>query len=274
MNRSNELVLQTPEGVRFRYRLAGPAARFLAVSIDLATIMFISSSITSLGYLLGAISSDVVAAAQYVAYFVITFGYSILFEWLWRGQTIGKRVLKLRVVDADGLRLTSSQIIIRNLLRLVDLLPIGYTVGGVCLLFSSKLQRLGDLAANTVVIRIDTRVRPDLTPILGDSYNSLRAHPHLAARLRQSVDPAEAQIALEAVLRRDKLDAAARVQLFASLAEHFRSLMTFPGSSTLGLSDEQYVRDVVDLLFRQNPVAATVPQKILVPAYEGLDRRR
>jgi len=192
------------------------------------------------------------AAAQVIAYFALTFGYSIFFEWLWRGQTIGKRVLKLRVVDADGLRLTSSQIVIRNLLRLVDLLPFCYTVGGAFLVLSPKLQRLGDLAANTVVIRIDSGLRPDLTPILGDSYNSLRAYPHLAARLRQSVDPAEAQIALEAVLRRDKLDAAARVQLFASLAEHFRSLVTFPETATLGLSDEQYVRDVVDLLFRQS----------------------
>ena len=102
MNRSNELILQTPEGVRFRYRLAGPAARFLAVSIDLATISFLSSSITSLSYLLGAFSSDFMAAAQLIAYFALTFGYSIFLEWLWRGQTIGKRVLKLRVVDADG----------------------------------------------------------------------------------------------------------------------------------------------------------------------------
>jgi uncharacterized RDD family membrane protein YckC len=252
MNRSNELILQTPEGVRFRYRLAGPAARFMAVSIDVATISFLSSAATSISYLLGAFGSDFVAAAQFIAYFALTFGYSIFFEWVWRGQTLGKRVLKLRVVDADGLRLTSAQIVIRNLLRLVDLLPVCYTVGGIFMLFSPKLQRLGDLAANTVVIRIDTGLRPDLTPILGDSYNSLRAFPHLAARLRQSVDPAEAQIALEAVLRRDKLDAGARIQLFGTLAEHFRSLVSFPETATIGLGDEQYVRDVVDLLFRQS----------------------
>ena len=251
-NRSNELILQTPEGVRFRFRLAGPAARFLAVSVDLAAISFLSSSITGLCYFLGAINPDFVAAAQFIAYFIVTFGYSIAFEWLWRGQTIGKRALKLRVVDADGLRLTSAQIVIRNLLRLVDLLPLFYTVGGVFLLFSKKLQRLGDVAANTVVIRIDTGLQPDLTPILGDSYNSLRAYAHLAARLRQSVDPAQAQIALEAVLRRDRLAPTARVQVFATLAEHFRALISFPEAATIGLSDEQYVRDVVDLLFRQS----------------------
>ena len=84
MNRTNELVLQTPEGVRFRYRLAGPAARFLAVSIDVATVMLISSSVAQLCYLLGAFSSDFVPAAQFIAYFALTFGYSIFFEWIWR----------------------------------------------------------------------------------------------------------------------------------------------------------------------------------------------
>src|SRR5258708_39589322 len=59
-------------------------------------------------------------------------------------------------------------------------------------------------------------------------------------------------MALEAVLRRDKLDAGPRVHIFATLAEHFRSLVTFPETATLGLIDEQYVRDVVDLLFRQS----------------------
>jgi uncharacterized RDD family membrane protein YckC len=261
MNRTNELILQTPEGVRFRYRLAGPAARFLAVSIDVATVMLVSSSVAQLCYLLGAFSSDFVPAAQFIAKFALTFGYSIFFEWIWRGQTIGKRVLKLRVVDADGLRLTSAQIVIRNLLRLVDLLPLCYTVGGAFLVLSPKLQRLGDLAANTVVIRIDTGLSPDLTPILGDSFISLRAFPHLAARLRQAVDPAEAQIALEAVLRRDKLDAAARVKLFDTLAEHFRALITFPETATLGLSDEQYVRDVVDLLFRHSVEPETAARR-------------
>src|ERR1700756_1925141 len=92
-------------------------------------------------------------------------------------------------------------------------------------------------------------------PLAGLSWycrRSYSAFPPLAPRLRPSVDPAEAQIALESVLRRDKLDAAARVQLFATLAEHFRSLIRFPETATLGLSDEQYVRDVVDLLFRQS----------------------
>ena len=252
MNRADELVLQTPEGVRFRYRLAGPAARFLAISIDLTAIALLSSLVINFCYLVGVISPDFVVATELVAYFLITFGYCILFEWLWRGQTIGKRVLKLRVVDADGLRLTSSQIVIRNLLRLVDLLPLTYTVGGIFLLFSKRLQRLGDVAANTVVIRVDKILRPDLTPILTDSYNSLRVYPHLAARLRQLVDPAEAEIALEAVLRRDKLDADARIRVFAILADHFRSLISFPETATIGLSDEQYVRDVVDLLFRQS----------------------
>jgi uncharacterized RDD family membrane protein YckC len=247
---TNELLLQTPEGVRFRFRLAGPATRLFALFIDFACIILLSSFISSSARLLNVISSDLFFATVTIAYFILTVGYFMSLEWIFRGQTPGKRVMKLRVVDADGLRLRFSQIVVRNLLRVVDALPFLYTVGGITLLLSPKLQRLGDIAANTIVIRTNTETMPDLEPLLGGSYNSLRAYPHLAARLRQMIQPEEARIALDAVLRRDELDPIARVDLFTGLATHFRSFATFPEESTIGLTDEQYVRNVVDLLFR------------------------
>ncbi len=76
----------------------------------------------------------------------------MLMELLWRGQTVGKKMMGLRVVDEQGLKLRVSQVVIRNLLRFVDMLPFLCTRwSGV--LFSSRAQRLGDLAAGTVVIR-------------------------------------------------------------------------------------------------------------------------
>ena len=74
-------------------------------------------------------------------------------EWYWRGQTVGKRVLKLRVMDEQALRLEFSQIVVRNLLRFVDFLPGLYLVGGTACVLSRRFQRLGDLAANTIVVR-------------------------------------------------------------------------------------------------------------------------
>jgi uncharacterized RDD family membrane protein YckC len=247
---TDELLLQTPEGIRFRFRLAGPATRLFALYIDFACILLLSSFISSALNLLKVVSSDLFFATETIVYFVLTVGYFMSLEWVFRGQTLGKRVLKLRVVDADGLRLRFSQIVVRNLLRTIDMLPGLYTVGGIVLLLSPKLQRLGDIAANTIVIRTNTETIPDLEPLLGGSYNSLRSYPHLAARLRQIVQPEEARIALDALFRRDELKPDARIDLFSELAGYFRSVVSFPEQSVIGLTDEQYVRNIVDLLFR------------------------
>ena len=137
----------------------------------------------------------------------------------------------------------------RNLLRFVDSLPL-YFIGGLACWFSWNCQRLGDLAANTVVIRSPRLSEPDLDQLLAGKYNSLRQHPHLAARLRQRVSPGEAAIALQALVRRDEFDPAARVELFGELADHFRALIPFPAEATDGVADEQYIRNVVDVIYR------------------------
>jgi hypothetical protein len=186
----------------------------------------------------------------FLAYFVVSVGYGIALEWLWRGQTIGKRLFRLRVMDAQGLRLQFSQIVIRNLLRTVDNLPLAYLVGGVACLLNRRAQRLGDMAANTIVVRQPAMAEPDLDQLMAGKFNSLREHPHLCARLRQRVTAAEAAVALQALLRRDEFDPAARVELFRQLCDHFRQRAVFPQEAVEGLTDEQYVRNVVDVLFR------------------------
>ena len=122
-------------------------------------------------------------------FFVISTVYAIVLEWRWRGQTLGKRLLGLRVIDAQGLRLQLPQIALRNLLRAVDSLPLFYLVGGTACLVSRYGQRLGDLAANTVVAHERRRQRPDLEQIAPARYNSLLAYPQLAARLRSLASP-------------------------------------------------------------------------------------
>ncbi|HAV61921.1 MAG TPA: RDD family protein, partial [Verrucomicrobiales bacterium] len=112
-------------------------------------------------------------------------------------------------------------------------------------------QRLGDIAANTVVIRMSKLETPDVGQLLAGKFNSLRQYPHLEARLRQRVTPAEGDLALRALLRRDDLEPTERVKLFADLANHFRSVVAFPAEVGDGITDEQYVRNVVDTLFRK-----------------------
>ena len=254
-----EIRIRTPEGVLFALPLAGPISRFLAWLLDLAVIVALGSSAGTVLGSLGLIDRDLAAALTLWTYFVLSVGYGLLTEWLWRGQTLGKRLLGLRVMDDRGLKLQFPQILLRNLLRPVDLLPGFYLVGGMAMLAGRRAQRLGDRAAGTVVVRAPRARTPDLEQILAGKFNSLRAHPHLVARLRQRVTPEQAGVALQALLRRDALDPAARVELFGALASAFRDRVPFPPETTESLADERYVRNVVDIVFRAPGPAAKGP---------------
>lgn len=247
----NQLTIRTPEGVTFNLVLAGPISRSLAWLLDAVAIAAAAMVLMSVLSALGKLSADISAAIFLVAMFVVNLGYAMVLEWFWSGQTLGKRLLGLRVMDVRGLRLQPYQIIIRNLLRVVDSLPAAYLLGGLTSMFSRYAQRLGDLAGNTIVIRERRVVEPDLDIILEKVYyNSLRDYPHLAARLRQQAAPEEAELALQALMRRDALTPEAQVVLFGELAAHFRQKVTFPQEALEGVSDEQYVRNVVDVLFK------------------------
>ncbi len=249
-SRASTLTIRTPEGVVFALSLASPVTRFLAWIIDLACISATMSMLSVVIRLLDLFSFDLSGAVYFLLYFLVQTGYGLCCEWFWRGQTIGKRLLRLRVVDAYGLRLQFSQVVIRNLLRLVDILPAFYLVGGLVAFLNPRTQRLGDLAANTVVIRAPQLEQPDLEQVLAGKFNSLRAHPQLEARLRQRISPVEASLALQAILRRDEFEPRARAELFARLGEHFRTLVEFPPESVEHITDEQYLRNVVDTVYR------------------------
>jgi len=244
------LELHTPEGMDFSLPLAGPVSRLLALWVDLAVVMVAGAMLQKLTLLISAFSRDAAEGLTTILYFVVSLLYSILAEWLWQGQTVGKRIMGIRVMDRDGLPIHVSQIVVRNLLRPVDMLPAFYLLGGVVALATQHGQRIGDLAANTVVVRSKELEAPDWQKLLTGKFNSMLEHPHLAARLRQRADPALAGVALDALVRRDQLDDAARVALFRELAERLRKLVEFPPEAVESLSDEQYVRNAVEILYR------------------------
>ena len=248
--KTNTLIIRTPEGIVFSQLLAGPVTRFLACFIDQLCIQVVLTVLGTLLSLLMVLSFNFAFAFEVIGYFFVSIGYGILLEWVWRGQTIGKRLLRLRVMDVEGMRLQFNQIVVRNLLRFVDSLPGFYFVGGVTCWLNSKSQRLGDIAANTVVVRNPRLAEPDLDQVLPGKFNSLRQFPHLVARLRQSVTPAEADIALQSLLRREEFDSVSRVELFGELAAHFHAKVQFPAEATDGVADEQFLRNVVDVIYR------------------------
>ncbi len=251
IERYNSLRIHIPEGVYFSLLLAGPFSRFLAWLLDrviiFATLMLLYS-ISGLSQFYG---SGLFNAGMILVSFISIIGYNILFEWLWRGQTLGKRLLGIRVMDVLGLQLQFNQIVIRNLLRAVDSLPTLYLVGGTAMVLSERCQRLGDLAANTVVIYVPESMEPEIEQILSGKYNSLALYPHLEARLRHRTSSDEASILVKALLRRDLFNPEARIDLFDMLARHFEDKVSFPEESTEFLSDEQYLRNVADTLFRK-----------------------
>ncbi len=249
-SRTKVLVIRTPEGVEFSLQVAGPISRFLAYLVDVSCILTATAMLGRILQIVSAISSQTGPALYVLAAYIISVGYGISLEWFWRGQSIGKRLLRLRVIDAGGFRLTFNQIVIRNLLRAVDSLPLFYLLGGVACVISLRGQRVGDLAAGTIVIRNPEVFAPNLERLIPGKYNSLREHPYLAARLRSRVSPDEAFLALRALLRRDQLDPGARISVFSELAAHFKSLVKFPQEASEGITDERYVRNVVDVVFR------------------------
>jgi uncharacterized RDD family membrane protein YckC len=250
---TSELKIRTPEGVVFTYWLAGPVARCLAWVVDLAITLVLMIAVNMIASRLGIVVPDFAGALFIVSGFVIWICYGIILEAAWRGQTVGKRALRLRVMDAHGFQLQFHQVLLRNLLRAVDCLPLLYLVGGIVSLVSPRGQRLGDLVAGTVVVYHRRQREPDLEQLLGSKHNSIREQATLVARLRQRITPEEARIALEALVRREDLEPARRLELFRELAAYFAQKVEFPPEIRESLPDEQFVRNVVDVLFRAGP---------------------
>ena len=251
--KANALEIQTPEGVTFSLALAGPVSRCLAWMLDLCVVLMLGTLLTMGLALVGWLSPDLARAVLVLGWFLLQVGYGAAFEWFWNGQTPGKRCLGLRVIDAEGFRLTFNQVLMRNLLRFVDSLPGAYLVGGAAVMATRGSQRLGDLAANTVVVRQALAFVPDWEGIEPGKYNSLLSDPALVARLRQRTDPQAAYLALRSLMRRRDLDPDARLEVFRVAAGHYRALVRFPDDLVEGLSDEQLVRNVVEAVFRSAP---------------------
>jgi uncharacterized RDD family membrane protein YckC len=247
------LRVRTTDGVAFSFFLASPVTRLAAWIIDKAAIGVAWSIVSAIIALLGVLSEDTAHGVIAVGYFVLSIGYGIALEWTWNGQTLGKRLMHLRVMDESGLPLRFSQVMVRNLLRAVDVLPVAYLVGGTAAIVSRKAQRLGDVAAATIVVHDAPVVGADLGGLILSKYNSLRGQQHLAARLRANTSPALAHAALRALLRREQFEPAARLELFRELAMHFRSLTPFPPELDEGISDEQFVHNVLEVVFGVKP---------------------
>ncbi len=204
--------IDSPEHVRFEYRLAGPARRGLAYVIDLLIKITVVAVVAGL-VILGGLDADVLAGWSMgivlVVAFVIEWGYNVGFESIANGRTPGKRMLRMRVVKEGGHPIDFTDALLRNLLRAADFLPFAYALGMVVMGLDPRFRRLGDLVAGTmVVVEEGSHVAAPLTLSPPPSATELAAMP-AAARLlapeREALDLFVRRLARLGPARADEL---------------------------------------------------------------------
>src|SRR5437879_3803401 len=161
----------TAEKVPFHYRVAGLGSRFLAWLIDAGVIALLGVAALLALIVFEILREGLGIAVFFVSLFVLQWGYFLFFEWLWNGQTPGKRMLGIRVIHWRGTSISFYQSAMRNVLRVVDLLPwlgmlwgafmVGiYGLGVLSAICNREQHRLGDLAAGTLVVHVEREALP------------------------------------------------------------------------------------------------------------------
>jgi uncharacterized RDD family membrane protein YckC len=231
---AEDLVVSTPERVSFAYDTATLGSRFLAQLLDLLVLVG-AAGLLSVGFVavlsaapqLQATQSWIIAVWLLVI-FAAVIGYFPLSEAVWSGKTLGKLVMRLRVVDARGGPISVSQAIVRNLVRLVDFLPLYYAVGAVTMFVNQRGQRLGDLAAGTVVVR--ERRAVSLPELIMARQQTAAAAPGAPAappgtRSGRRLEPALKRFVAAYAQRRWQLHPETRAQLAGRAGEALRAAM-------------------------------------------------
>lgn len=213
-----DMVIATPELVAFNYEIAGIGSRFVAALLDVLVAIAILIAVgAAAAFAANVTGNPTLAILLFVmGAFVLTYGYFWASEYAFNGQTLGKRAARLRVVGTGGEPISFSQAGIRNLIRFVDFLPGWYAAGLVCLFINGRGQRLGDLAAGTVVVRERRRVRLQDLPVTSEQPALSTAAPPApsGAAWGPLVDDAAAKRFLAAYIsRRQALDPATRARL-------------------------------------------------------------
>ena len=237
MSYEDRISIATPEGVELDVTLAGLGSRFTAAVIDQLIQWAVMLAMLLLGF--AFFGGDVAAvedgdtgvilfwAAMVLVFFLIQFGYHVLFETRAGGRTPGKRWTGLRVVRVGGGPVTFTASAIRNLVRIVDALPGAYAVGMVALLASPRNQRLGDMAAGTLVIR---ERMGEVKPVAPWMRVEVRAEPSEEALTwdASAVTAQEIGAVRRFLERRGTLTDEARARLAAELALRLRPKVVGP----------------------------------------------
>jgi uncharacterized RDD family membrane protein YckC len=241
------VIVRTPEAIAFYYELAGLGSRFLALLIDsiiqavamIVVVLVVGSVVTrtrstAIAMHLGGKSYEsLVLAILITLLFVIFYGYFVVFERVWNGQTVGKRLLGIRVVRDGGYPVELMDSIIRNLIRILEFSLGFYFMSVISMLLSSENKRLGDYAAGTIVVRDRSMEIADTKAWLR-SESDARRPASAAAKL----DPKELAVVDLYVSRKTSLDPQAARATAAKIAAMLRTKV---GPDLARLPDDELI---------------------------------
>lgn len=221
--------IETPEHVAFSYTVAGIGSRAAAALLDFIIVgaaililwfgfAIIVSGLRDTGVLGGttARAGSWAVAIIYVLSFVIYWGYSVYFEAVSDGQTPGKRILGLRVVQDGGYSVSFAASAVRNLVRILDAQPaFMYVIGTMVAIFSRHTKRIGDHLAGTIVVH---ERAPDFTPVVAAPAPATREAP---LQVTAVLTDDEFELLSRFLERRQALEPARRTELTAQIAARF-----------------------------------------------------
>ena len=237
------ITITTPEHVVIRLQPAGAGSRFLALMVDSMIVAGISSTIG--GILSALLPRGVALALSLTLGFMLTWGWHVFFEVRKQGRTPGKRALKLRVVDARGLPVSLYQSMVRNIVRVLDFAPAFYGFGAIAVLVSPTNRRLGDVIADTLVIRDEQPLAYSAMRSAERRHNSLRT-PRVLRLIRHKIGLEEREFLLTLCVRANRMSAEARYDLMEEVAAAYREEL---GVEAESISGENFVRDLTAVLF-------------------------
>lgn len=218
---SSLLPIETPEGISFSYEPASLTDRGKAYLIDLL-IRIAALLVIGLLFLLFLGPAVLAGVGLWlILAFLVEWGYYVLFEIIWDGQSPGKRLFDLRVIKSAGHPIGFYDSVLRNLLRAADALPLTYAVGALAMLVTRRFQRLGDIAADTIVVHERRAWFGGQAP----RSNAAAVAPDLR---RLTLSNQERRLLQEFVARKDRLHPDRREELAEILAGPYARRFNLP----------------------------------------------
>ena len=237
---NTQLNLETPEQIEINYDIARLGSRFIATLWDTSAIMLLQGMVFGSGLFIASffdlgedfVSNWIIALIVLLS-FLLLWGYYVIFELIWNGQTLGKRLAGIRTVQQNGYPIGFAQSAIRNIVRIADFLPSLYGLGVLIMFIDKRSRRLGDFAAGTIVVHERTTLSLDnlTSQVVIDQRWLEPSLPNLERLTRDEVEPIRRFLQREASLTN-------RATLAAQLATRFRERLQLDSLDDGRLQDD------------------------------------